>query len=197
MEYHLSTPLRERDVRELSAGDVVYITGHIFTARDEAHHKLIEMFDKGERLPFNPEEMALFHCGPVMRKIGDRWSVFAAGPTTSARMEMFEYDFLKRFRTRMIIGKGGMGEKTARACREFGAVYTSYTGGAGALAATSVKSVEAVYWLEELGMPEAVWILKVENFGPLIVGIDAKANSLYRDVEESVAERVKGVLEGL
>jgi tartrate/fumarate subfamily iron-sulfur-dependent hydro-lyase beta chain len=108
-----------------------------------------------------------------MKKEGDKWTVVAAGPTTSARMEIFEYEFIKTYRTKIIIGKGGMGNRTAKAMKEFNAVYTAFTGGCGSLAAKNIKNVETVYWLEDLGIPEAVWIFDVEDFGPLTVTIDS------------------------
>ena len=103
-------------------------------------------------------------------------------------MEIFEYDFIKRFGTRIIIGKGGMGEKTAKACKEFKAIYAAFTGGAAVLAANAVKRVRDVFWLEELGMPEALWVLEVENFGPLTVTIDAHGRNLTEEVKERARE---------
>jgi len=135
----------------------------------------------------------VFHCGPIVRKKGDTWEVIAAGPTTSSRMELFEYDFIKRFGTRLIIGKGGMGEKTVMACREFGAIYTAFTGGAAVLAAEAIKRVKEVFWLEKLGMPEALWVFEVENFGPLTVTIDAHGNNLTEDVKQRAKEIARDI----
>jgi tartrate/fumarate subfamily iron-sulfur-dependent hydro-lyase beta chain len=166
------------DIKKLNVGDTIYISGKIFTARDEAHHKLLEA-DKSS-IPFDPSEMALFHCGPLMKKTNKGWQVVSAGPTTSSRMEIFEDKFIEKYGINIIIGKGGMGERTEKALQKYTCVYTSYTGGAGALAAEKVKEVPAVYWLEELGMPEAVWIFKVEEFGPLVVAIDSHGRSIYK-----------------
>lgn len=179
MEYHLNLPLKEDELKKLKIGDIVYITGKIFTARDQAHKKMLEMYRKGEKIPFNPSEMALFHCGPLIKKEKNRYIAVSAGPTTSARLSLLETEFIKAFGTKIIIGKGGMGEKFVEASKELGAVYLSYTGGAGALAARSIIEVEDVYWLEELGMPEAVWIFRVEEFGPTVVGI-AKGETMYK-----------------
>jgi len=115
MEYRLSLPIGEEEIMKINAGDVLYINGIIVTARDEAHKKAIEMYDAGKTLPVDFSKVAVFHCGPIIKREGDEWQVIAAGPTTSSRMEIFEYDFIKRFHTRIIIGKGGMGEKTAKA----------------------------------------------------------------------------------
>lgn len=175
----LTTPLSINDIKKLSVGDTVYLSGKLFTARDEAHKKLLELKRKNKKIPFNPEEMALFHCGPVVKKEKNKWIVVSAGPTTSIRMDDFESEFLSSFAVKMIIGKGGMGKETLKALKKTGAVYAHFTGGAGALAAKSIKKVENVYFLKELGIPEAVWILEVEKFGPLIVTMDTKGNSFY------------------
>jgi tartrate/fumarate subfamily iron-sulfur-dependent hydro-lyase beta chain len=179
MEYHLNLPAGKDEVKKLKIRDVIYVTGKIFTARDEAHHMMLEK----EKIPFNPSEMALFHCGPLMKKENNKWQVVSAGPTTSSRMEIFEDKFLEKFGTNIIIGKGGMGERTEKALQKFTGVYTAYTGGAGALAADKVEEVLGVYWLEELGMPEAAWIFKVKEFGPLVVAIDSHGKSIYKELK--------------
>jgi fumarate hydratase subunit beta len=179
-EIHLRTPLSEEDIKKLSVGDTIFLSGKIFTARDQAHKKMLEEKKKGKKIPFITKEMALLHCGPVVKKEKNEWIIVSAGPTTSARMESFESEFISSFGIKMIIGKGGMGIKTLKALKKAGAVYTHFTGGAGALAAKAIKKVENVYFLEELGIPEAIWILDVENFGPLIVTMDAKGNSFYK-----------------
>ena len=140
-------------------------------------------------MPVDFSKVAVYHCGPVMKK-NEEWHVIAAGPTTSRRMELFEYDFIKNFRTRIIIGKGGMGEKTAKACKEFKAIYAAFTGGAAVLAANAIKKVKGVEWLD-LGMPEALWIFDVENFGPLVVTIDAHGNNLTEEVKRKAMEKAK------
>jgi tartrate/fumarate subfamily iron-sulfur-dependent hydro-lyase beta chain len=188
MDRVLTTPVSEKDARALRAGDVIYVSGTMFTARDEAHKMMLE---RGSPLPV--EGLALFHCGPVAQKVEGRWQILAAGPTTSARMELFEADFLRKFKTRIIVGKGGMGDKTLAALGEVGAVYTHFTGGAGALAAKAVKRVAAVHWLEELGMPEAIWVMEVERFGPLVVAMDSHGKSLYKDLAVTVEANMKGI----
>jgi tartrate/fumarate subfamily iron-sulfur-dependent hydro-lyase beta chain len=188
MDRVLTTPVSEKDARALRAGDVIYVSGTMFTARDEAHKMMLE---RGSPLPV--EGLALFHCGPVAQKVEGSWHILAAGPTTSARMELFEADFLRKFKTRIIVGKGGMGDKTLAALGEVGAVYTHFTGGAGALAAKAVKQVAAVHWLEELGMPEAIWVMEVERFGPLVVAMDSHGKSLYKDLAVQVEANMKGI----
>lgn len=182
MEYHFDLPVSTENIRKLNVGDIIFVNGKIFTARDEAHHMMLER-DKNS-LSFNPSEMALFHCGPLMKKKKDKWQVVSAGPTTSSRMEIFEDRFIEKYGINIIIGKGGMGERTEKALQKHGGVYTAYTGGAGALAADRVEDVPAVYWLDELGMPEAVWIFKVKEFGPLVVAIDSHGKSIYKEIKK-------------
>lgn len=181
MEYHVQLPVTTEMIKKFYVGDVLYITGKMFTARDEAHKTMLEK--NADELPFDASEMALFHCGPLMKKTSKGWNVVSAGPTTSGRMELFEDKFIEKFHVSIIIGKGGMGQKTKEALQKHAAVYTAYTGGAGALAAEKVITVPAVYWLEEFGMPEAVWIFTVKDFGPLIVAMDSHGNSLYKNPE--------------
>lgn len=181
MVYHFKLPVGVEEIKKLHIGDIIYVSGKIFTARDEAHHMMLES-DKNS-LPFDPSEMALFHCGPLMKKTNKGWQVVSAGPTTSGRMEIFEDKFIEKYGINIIIGKGGMGERTEKALQRYNAVYTAYTGGAGALAAEKVEDVLAVYWLEELGMPEAIWVFKVAEFGPLVVAIDSYGKSIYRELK--------------
>lgn len=199
MEREITLPVSVDLVRELRVGDILYLTGEVFTARDEAHQLMLERREKGEEIPFNPSQMALFHCGPVVKKEETGWRVIAAGPTTSIRMELFEDQFLAAFGTKIVIGKGGMGEKTQAALENEGAVYTHYTGGAGALAAKAIERIEEVFWLEKLGMPEAVWIFQVNRFGPLLVTMDSAGGNLYTELAKTIArnkekihERIRG-----
>ena len=180
MEYHLTLPVKKEEIKKLKVGDILYLTGKIFTARDETHHIMLEK----DEIPFNPSEMALFHCGPLMKKDNGKWHVISAGPTTSSRMEIFEDEFIKKFGTNIIIGKGGMGERTEKAFQKYTGVYVAYTGGAGALAADKIEEVSGVFWLEELGMPEAAWIFKVKEFGPLVVAMDSYGNSIYKTLKK-------------
>lgn len=185
--YKLRTPISEEEICKLKVNDVVYITGTVVTARDQAHKRALEFFKQGKPLPVNLEGLAVFHCGPLMKKEGDKWIAVAAGPTTSTRMEAFEDEFIKDSKARVIIGKGGMGKRTADAMAKFGAVYCAFTGGAAVLAAEAIKHVKGVEWLD-LGMPEAMWILEVKEFGPLVVAIDSHGHNLFMDVAEKVEE---------
>jgi tartrate/fumarate subfamily iron-sulfur-dependent hydro-lyase beta chain len=186
MEYHLKTPIPEAEIRKLRAGDVIYVTGTVITARDEAHGKALELHEKGERLPVDFKGVGVFHCGPIMRRKGKGWEVVAAGPTTSTRMEIFEDKFIETFHPAVIIGKGGMGDRTSKACQKHGCVYASFTGGAALLGARGIKNVRDVHWLEELGMPECLWSYDTQDFGPLIVTIDTHGGNLTADVGKKV-----------
>jgi tartrate/fumarate subfamily iron-sulfur-dependent hydro-lyase beta chain len=190
MEHHLKTPVPEKDIRSLRTGDLIYVTGFVITARDEAHLKALELHEKGETPPVDFKGNGVFHCGPIMqRDIDSEWKVVAAGPTTSARMEIFQDEFIKAYRPSVIIGKGGMGDRTAKACQEYGCVYGAFTGGAALLAARGIKKVRDVFWLEELGMPECLWVYEVEDFGPMIVTIDTHGTNLTADVSSKIYER--------
>ena len=180
--YRLRTPVSEEEVRKLRVNDTVYLTGTIVTARDDAHRRALEFHKEGKPLPVNLEGLAVFHCGPITTKEDNRWRVVAAGPTTSARMEPFEDAFIRNFKVRVVVGKGGMGKKTVDAMKQYGAVYGAFTGGAAVLAAKAVKKVKGVEW-SDLGMPEAMWTLEVEDFGPLTIAIDAHGNNLYETIQ--------------
>jgi fumarate hydratase subunit beta len=188
-EYKLRTPLSEDAIRELNVGDVVYLTGVVVTMRDTGHKRAVELLSKGERLPVDMRGLALYHAGPVVRRVGDRWEVVVIGPTTSTRMEVYEYDIIEKTGVRMVIGKGGMGPRTAEACKRFGAVYTVYPGGAAALQAEQVRRVLEVHWLD-LGVPDAMWVLEVENLGPLTVVIDSKGRNLYEEMYRMARRRI-------
>ncbi len=195
--YKLKTPISEQDVRRLNVNDVLYVSGTIITARDQAHKKALELHREGRNLPFNLEGLAVFHCGPIVRKDGDKWTVVAAGPTTSTRMDQFEDEFIGAYKVRVIIGKGGMGKRTTEAMQKQGAVYGAFTGGAGVLAAKAIKNVKTVEWLQELGMPEALWVFEVEELGPLTIAIDSHGNNLYEDVKKKTEDSRARIYEKL
>ncbi len=182
----LTVPLSEADVRSLKAGDFVLVSGLIHTARDAMHKHLM-----ANDPPTNLDGTLIYHCGPVVIKGDDgRWSVRAAGPTTSIREEPYEADVLRRTGARAVCGKGGMGARTLAALQEVGAVYLNAIGGAAAYYAERIAGVEGVYLLDEFGVPEAMWQFRVEDF-PAIVTMDAHGNSLHAEVEAASAERLR------
>lgn len=188
----LMIPLKEEEIRKLKLGETIYLTGELYTARDEAHMRALEYLEEGKKLPVNFRNKAVFHCGPIVRKLNGEWELVAAGPTTSTRMNTLEPEFIEKLGPRAIIGKGGMGKETLKTMEKYGCVYLAITGGAAVLAAKGIKRVKGVEWLD-LGMPEALWILEGENFGPLIVAMDAHGNSLFEQVEAKVKENVEKI----
>src|SRR5262249_48220436 len=162
----LKTPLTESAVRDLKAGDIVLLSGTVFTGRDEVHKYL----HKGGDLPVLRDSV-IYHCGPVVLEEGGKYRVVAAGPTTSIREAPYQADVIKRFGVKAVIGKGGMGAKTLEACKQFGCVYLHGIGGAAQIYARCVESVPHVYLKEEFGSPEAVWEMHVKDF-PAVVTMD-------------------------
>ncbi|ABR54767.1 hydro-lyase, Fe-S type, tartrate/fumarate subfamily, beta subunit [Methanococcus vannielii SB] len=182
---NLNVPISKEDVKKLKVGDIVYLTGNLCTGRDEAH--LITIEEK--KAPINLENGVIYHAGPIMKQENGIWKCVAIGPTTSARMNNIEEDFIKITNISAIVGKGGMNKELLRTFKELGVVYLAAPGGCAALLANCIKEVKNVYHLD-LGMPEAFWELKVENFGPLIVAMDSHENSLYFEVEKKVQENL-------
>jgi len=191
----ISTPVSEGEIRRLQAGDHVYLSGVMITARDAAHKRIIHYVREGKELPFSLKGSALYHCGPIVRRMNGEWRILVAGPTTSMRMEPFESELVK-MGVKVIIGKGGMEDETRNSLRRYGSVYCAFTGGAAALAAKHIESVVDVKWLD-LGMPEAVWILRVKRFGPLIVGMDSHGRSLYEEVRSEAVRNLEEILKHL
>jgi fumarate hydratase subunit beta len=190
-EYHLQTPLKKEDIKNLNLQDTVYISGIIYTARDEAHIHILNDLRNGKKIEVNLRDSVVFHCGPIVRKLNGKMDIIAAGPTTSTRMNSLEPEFIERTGVRAIIGKGGMSKEVVDAMERLDCAYLAFTGGTAVLAANSLE-VKGVY-LENLGMPEAVWILEANKFGPLIVGIDAKGNSMYEQVKIQVEKNIPNV----
>lgn len=192
MKKILTTPIKDEDLENLKVGDVVYLTGRLVTCRDVAHRRLIE---QKRELPVKLEGDAIFHAGPIVRKKDDgKYEMVSIGPTTSMRMEQFEYEFIKQTGVKLIVGKGGMGLETVRGCQEFKAVHAIFPGGCAVLAATQVEEIEGAEWTD-LGMPETLWINRVNAFGPLIISIDTKGNNLINQNKSEFQKKKKPILE--
>ncbi len=183
----LQTPLSEVDVRALKAGDIVLLSGTVFTGRDEVHKYL----HKGGALDVI-EGGVLYHCGPVVMEEGGAYRVVAAGPTTSIREEPYQADVIRRFGVKAVIGKGGMGPKTLQACQDFGCVYLHAIGGAAQIYARCVEGVDGVS-LKQFGSPEAVWQLRVKDF-PAVVTMDSHGRSLHQEIAEASRTRLQEVV---
>jgi len=177
----LAYPFSEKSVRALEAGEVVSVSGKIWTGRDRFH----KHFADGGKLPVDFRDGALYHCGPVVVKGADgSWKVVAGGPTTSVRENVYEPAFIAKTGLRIVIGKGGMDAGVLEACRKHGAVYLQAVGGAAAVTAHAIKRVPAVYFLEEFGAAEACWEFEVEDFR-CVVGMDSHGVSLFERVREA------------
>ena len=194
----LKTPIQSEDVEQLKIGDIVFLDGYLVTCRDMAHRRLIDM---GMQLPVELDGLAILHAGPIVTKDGDDWKIVSIGPTTSMRMEVHEKEFIRQTGVKLVVGKGGMGPETVAGCAAHKAVHAVFPGGCAVLAASRVEEIERVEWLD-LGMPEALWVTRVKNFGPLIISIDTHGNNLfdknraiYNDrkgpIVEKICEQVK------
>lgn len=180
----LHAPISEEEIRRLKVGDVVEISGMMYTGRD-AIHKYLSTNDS----PVDLNGQVIYHCGPVMLKDDeDIWHVKAAGPTTSIREEPYQGDIMKKFGIRAVMGKGGMGTKTLNALAEHGGVYLNAIGGAAQYYADCIKAVKGVD-LMQFGIPEAMWHLQVEGFRA-VVTMDSHGNSLHEDIEKSSLEKL-------
>jgi fumarate hydratase class I len=175
-EVHLRAPITDEQVRALEVGDVVLISGRMFTGRDAVHAHLAK-----HEPPVDLRGGVLYHCGPVVAKNDAGWTVTAAGPTTSIREEPYQADIIERYGVRVVIGKGGMGANTLAGLQQSGAVYLNAVGGAAQFYARCIDRVAGVS-LMEFGTPEAMWHLDVTEF-PAIVTMDAHGNSLHREIE--------------
>ena len=185
-EISLKTPLSDEQIRSLRVGDVVLVSGRLFTGRDAAHAHLMK-----QESPVDLSGSILYHCGPVVVKEGDSWRVTAAGPTTSIREEPYQGEIIRRYGVRAVMGKGGMGAKTLAALKEHGAVYLNAIGGAAQFYARAITGVDGVSLLE-LGTPEAMWHLRAENF-PALVTMDAHGNSLHKDIERESGQHLEAL----
>ncbi|MEJ2750964.1 MAG: FumA C-terminus/TtdB family hydratase beta subunit, partial [Anaerolineae bacterium] len=194
----LTVPISDEDIRSLKVGDTVFLNGVIMTGRDAAHKFMIEHFIKGEPQPDEVElyeelkkildGSVIYHCGPVVKQHEDgSYSFVAAGPTTSIREEVYQADVIKHFNLKGVIGKGGMGANTLKACQEQPAVYLHAIGGAASLIAQAVKEVIKVNKLE-FGVPEAMWVIRVEDF-PVVVTMDSHGESIHEQVEARSKEK--------
>jgi L(+)-tartrate dehydratase beta subunit len=189
MQYSLTTPLTEADVRQLKLEDTVLLNGVMFGIRDATQ---IRIFDEGVDPPADLTGAVCLHTAPGVRKLADgSYEKLSIGTTTSARMDRFAPGLLEKYGVRAIVGKGGLLEESVAAMARFGGVYLAIVGGAAALATQQIETIERVWW-EDL-MPECFWQFRVKDFGPLIVAIDAHGNSLYKNIQQRAAERIRAL----
>ena len=189
----INLPLSKKDVFNLKVGDMVLINGMIVTGRDKMHKFLFYERPLKKDIPFNLSGTVLYHCGPIVKKSDSGYKIIASGPTTSIRVETYEHRIISSYGIRGIMGKGGMCERTLEAMKKNGCVYFHTIGGAAAYLADRVKRVVDVWKLEEFGVPEAMWLLEVENF-PAIVTMDAHGRSLHKEIEKVSLSNLKKLL---
>jgi L(+)-tartrate dehydratase beta subunit len=189
-EHRLTFPTTEEEIRELRAGDLVTIDGHIIGIRDRTQ---IRIFDEGQEPPMDLSGAFLLHTAPNVRKLGPgKYEPMCVGTTTSARMVRFTEGLGAKYGVRAICGKGGLPDEAIEPMRKHGMVYFAIVGGAAALETTQIEEIEEVAW-EEL-MPECLWKFRVKDFGPLWVGIDSHGNSLFHDVQEAAGKRLEDIV---
>lgn len=193
MKKVLTTPIKDEDLVDIKAGDIIYLDGYLITCRDVCHRRLIEL---KRELPIDLRGKAIFHAGPIVKKVGDKWEMVSIGPTTSMRMEKFEKDFIEQTGVKLVVGKGGMGPNTEAGCQQFKALHAIFPAGCAVVAATQVEEIEEVHWTE-LGMPESLWVCRVKNFGPLIVSIDTHGNNLIEHNKRLFAEKRDAIVDDI
>ena len=174
----LVTPISAEDLADTKIGDILYLSGSLTTCRDVAHRRVVE---EGREIPVDVRNNAILHAGPIIRPLeNDKFEMVSVGPTTSMRMEKFEYEFVKKTGVRVIVGKGGMKEQTAAACKDFGCIHVVIPAGNAVVAAVAVEEIVRAEW-RDLGMPETLWNCRVNEFGPLIVSIDAQGRNYFEE----------------
>lgn len=185
MKKILTTPIKAEDLEDLRIGDIVYLTGTLVTGRDDVHRRVVH---EGMTSPYDFNGGAIFHAGPIVRESPEENLLISVGPTSSIRMETDERDFIEKTGVKLLVGKGGMGPKTTEACKEFKAIHCVFVGGCAVSAASHVEKIEDCFW-RELGMPECEWVMKVKEFGPLIVSIDTHGGNLFVENKARYAAR--------
>lgn len=187
---HLNYPFTKEQILNLKVGDMVLITGKLFTGRDAVHKRIHD----GVKPPVDLKNQIIYHCGPVVLQDPKtkKYEVKAAGPTTSIREEPYQWQVMRDYGIVGVIGKGGMGAKTLQGCKDYGCVYFHAIGGAAQVLAERIDSVDNVHWMD-LGSPEAIWELSVTDF-PVVVTMDAHGNSLHEKVQASSEAELKKYL---
>lgn len=175
MKKQLSSPFFRDVICSLRAGDTLELSGVVYTGRDAAHKRLVNMLDAGEELPVDLRDQGIYFVGPCPAPPGR--PIGSAGPTTSGRMDAYSPRLIAECGLRVMIGKGGRSPEVVQSMREYGCVYLAATGGAGALIAKAIVKAEVVAF-PDLG-PEAIYRLELDHL-PLVVAIDAEGNSLYK-----------------
>ena len=177
MSKTLNLPLTNEEINTLHAEDIIYLSGLLVTGRDEVHHRIVE---EGIAPPLDLRGMAVYHAGPIVRGNNENWELVSIGPTSSVRLEKWAAGFIERTGVKVMIGKGGMGDKTTAACRALGVIHCVYPGGCAILGANQIEKIENVFW-PELKMAECMWVMRTFQFGPLIVSIDTHGKNIFAE----------------
>lgn len=201
----ITIPISDETILSLKVGDPVLLCGNMITGRDTVHKWIAETFIKKTRTPQDDDLYiyeaikpilnggVIYHCGPVVAGLDTKEFRFvAAGPTTSIREEPYQFDVMKHFNIKGVIGKGGMGSKTLRGCQDVPGVYFHAIGGAASFIARTVKKVLNVYKLD-FGVPEAMWVIEVKDF-PVVVTMDAHGQSQHAMIEEKSKKALEELL---
>jgi tartrate/fumarate subfamily iron-sulfur-dependent hydro-lyase beta chain len=186
-EITLVPPVSEDQARGLKCGDVVFLDGIVLAWRDRAVERMFELSEKGEAFPVDLRGSVHWHCGPIVQETPEGWTVISAGPTASTRFSLAEIRAIEEFGVRLIVGKGGMFSEAKEAMKRKGAAFLASVGGAASFYARQIVRVKEVHWLD-LGLPEAIWVLEMKAFGPLLVTMDSHGRSLYDElgIEENL-----------
>jgi L(+)-tartrate dehydratase beta subunit len=196
--YNLATPVSESDIRKLKINDTVTLESTLFGIRDATQ---IHLFDRGRKTKFDLRGHAVIHTAPNVRKVPISpefpagYQPICIGTTTSDRMERFTEPLMREYGVRMVVGKGGLRESSAKAFTQYGGVYLAIIGGTAALETTWIDQIEDVD-LDDLN-PESLWKFKINQFGPLLVAMDSYGGSIYQEVKSDVANNKEAVLKSL
>ena len=185
MKKILTTPIKAEDLEDIHAGDIVYLTGHLVTGRDDVYRRVVH---ENMKSPYDFNGGAIFHAGPIVKETPEENLLISVGPTSSIRMEADSSEFIRMTGVKLLVGKGGMGDSTTEACRKYKTIHCVFVGGCAVSAASHVEKIEDCFW-RELGMPECEWVMKVKEFGPLIVSIDTHGNNLFVENKAKYAAR--------
>ena len=191
-EYELHVPLREEEILRLKVKDAVYVTGEVLTVRDMAYERILNALDSREALPFNLKNKAIWHAGPITKQEGEKWKAVSVGSTTSSRCSGPASRLIETMGVKMVIGKGFMGPQVLEAFKKCGAVYAHTAGGTAAYYANQISEIQGVHWLD-LGMPAAVWVLRVKRLGPLIVAMDSHGENIFEELQSKVDASLKKI----
>ena len=191
----IKLPMSAEDARSLKLGEMVTVSGMLFTGRSRFHIRAAEndIYPEIDYEKIN----CFFHVGPVMRQTEEGWEVVSCEPTSSIRFERYGADVVRKFNLRTLIGKTTMGPRTAEALKEVGGVYLTKIGLSGNALRGQVRKVHGVHFLDELGKTECTWIYEVENFGPFFVAIDADGRNYFEELARDAEAKMPAIEEEL